>query len=64
MKLTEQLLQERNINVKTIINQGETVLEKVFNSLLLSDWTTYYLAKNYGVDPEPVPIIEEFKGQL
>ncbi|MEF8846993.1 MAG: bifunctional phosphoglucose/phosphomannose isomerase [Candidatus Paceibacterota bacterium] len=64
IKLTKQLLNKREINTKIIPVEGETLLTKVFNSLLLSDWTTYYLAKQYGVDPEPVPIIEDFKEQL
>lgn len=64
MQLTKQLLQEHNIKTKEIALEGGTLLEKIFNSVLLSDWTTFYLAKQYGIDPEAVPIIEEFKKQL
>ncbi len=63
MKLTKQILKEKGIDTKNIPLEGNT-LEKIFNALLLSDWTTFYLAQQYGVDPEPVPIIEDFKKQL
>lgn len=64
MELTKELLQERGISVNEIKIEGSSVLEKTFNSLLLSDWTTLHLAQRYGIDPEPVPIIEDFKDQL
>lgn len=41
--------------------QGETVFEKIFSSIALADWTSYYLAILYGQDPTPVDMVEEFK---
>jgi len=64
MELTKQLLKEHNVQTREIPIEGNSLLEKLFNSILLSDWTTFYLAKKYGVDPEAVPIIEDFKEQL
>ena len=34
---------------------------KIFSSLLLADWTAYYTALAYGLEPEQVPMVEEFK---
>jgi hypothetical protein len=28
---------------------------------LIGDWTAYYLALAYGIDPTPVDMVEEFK---
>ena len=40
---------------------GNNVFEKVFSALCLGDWTSYYLALEYGIDPTPVDMVEEFK---
>ena len=61
MDLTAKILRKQGIKGEIIKLQGETFLEKVFNSILLSDWVSYYLAKTYGVDPIPVKMVEEFK---
>lgn len=36
-------------------------LETILNSYILGLWTTYYLAKKIGVDPEKIELIEEYK---
>lgn len=36
-------------------------MHKLFSSIALADWTAYYLAKLYGVNPIEIPIVEEFK---
>jgi len=61
MELTLRVLKKRNIKGEIVKLKGKTFLERVFNSILLSDWVSYYLAKAYGVDPIPVKMVEEFK---
>jgi hypothetical protein len=36
-------------------------LEKIFNYLLLADWTAVHIANLYGLESEQVPMVEEFK---
>ena len=64
MTLTANFMQEKGIEVDFIEIEGKTILEKIFNNLILSDWTSYYLAKEYKVDPEKVKLIEEFKKRM
>lgn len=40
---------------------GKNVWERIFYSLLLADWTSYYTALTYGLDPDEEEFIEEFK---
>ncbi|MEK7195230.1 MAG: bifunctional phosphoglucose/phosphomannose isomerase, partial [Patescibacteria group bacterium] len=61
MNVTEKLLKKRGFKTETVNLAGKTVWEKIFNSLVLADWTAYYTAKLYGVEPEEVPMVEEFK---
>lgn len=43
---------------------GTAPLEEIFESLAVSDYTSYYLAKIYGNDPEKVEMIEDFKTKM
>lgn len=61
MNVTERLYRERGLPVEVIIVNGKSPLHKLFSSVLIAQWTAFYLAKEYGIDPEPVPLVEEFK---
>lgn len=44
--------------------EGGNAFEKIFKSLLLADFTAYYLAMHNKVDPTPVDMVEQFKKLL
>lgn len=60
-EVLKNLYENRGINVTVVDVFGRNRQEKIFNSLMLADWTAYYLADEYGVEPEQVPMVEEFK---
>ncbi len=64
MSLTADLIKEAGAEVDFVKIEGQTKLEKIFNTLLLGDWVTYYLALAYNQDPEPVAIVEDFKRRM
>ena len=64
MSVTEDLLEERGYSVTSLMLSGETVLNKVFTSLIIADWMALKMANDKGSDPEEVPMIEEFKEKL
>lgn len=61
MQILERLYRERNLPVEVIELAGKSKLEKIFSSLLLADWAAVYTGQNYGLEPEAVPMVEEFK---
>lgn len=61
MEVLRKLYQDRGLSVKTIQLAGESVFEKIFNSLMLADWVAFSTAKFYGTEPVQVPMVEEFK---
>lgn len=61
MSLTKKLLQNRGLSCESLELQGKSRFSRIFSSLLFADWTAYYTAEFYGVDPEQVPMVEEFK---
>jgi len=61
MEITKKLYMDRGLEVATIDLSGKTTSEKIFNSLLLADWTALHLSKIYDTEPDKVVIVEEFK---
>ena len=61
MAVLERLYQDRGLLVTMVDLAGTTPWERPFNALLLADWTALALAEHYGLEPEQVPMVEEFK---
>jgi len=61
MKNLKNLYEERKLKVEILQLKGQNRFHKIFSSLVLADWTSFYLAKEYGIEPEEVPMVEEFK---
>ncbi len=59
--ILEKLYTERGYPVERLELQGNNHYEKIFRSLIIADWASYYTALNYGLDPEQVPMVEQFK---
>ena len=60
-KLAE-LFSSRNLPVKQIeVKDYGNYLANLIAMILIGDWTAYYLALSYGIDPTPVDMVEEFK---
>lgn len=61
MEMTEKLYKARGLPVEIIGLRGADVFHKIFSSLILADWTAYYLGESYGLETTEVPMVEEFK---
>jgi glucose/mannose-6-phosphate isomerase len=64
MDLTAEILNQNGLSTEIINLEGETLLERLFSSILLADWISYYLALEYEIDPLITPTIEEFKKRI
>lgn len=60
-EVMRDIMEKRGMGTEIIEIQGKNIFEKVFSSLYLGDWTSYYLALEYNTDPTPVDMVEEFK---
>jgi glucose/mannose-6-phosphate isomerase len=63
-KVFSQLLTEKNIQHITLDISHSDMLYKIFNSIVLGDFVTTYLAEDSGVPIAKVPLIEEFKKRI
>ncbi len=62
MNVMERLLRERGFKIEVVLlHDHDKPFSKIFQALILADWTSYYTAKAYNVEPEQVPLVEEFK---
>jgi glucose/mannose-6-phosphate isomerase len=64
MEITEKIYTDRKLPIKMIGLKGKNKFLKIFNSLALANFTAYFTAKNYGVEPEAVSMVEEFKKMI
>jgi len=62
--LTRQAFLLEGMNTDFIDAQGDTRLAQLWTCLHFGDYTAFYLAMAYGVDPTPVAAIENFKQAL
>ena len=66
MAATAEILRQRPIGLKTTIWDmlGTTKLEKIFSTLMVWDFASYYLALKMGIDPTPIKLVEDFKAVI
>jgi len=64
MDLFTKFLKKKGVKVDLIEIKNGSLLFKIFSTLLLGDWVSYYLAIENKIDPTPVQMVEEFKKLL
>ncbi len=50
--------------VISVESEGADFISRLFWTIYLGDWVSYYAAINRGVDPTPIEIVEKFKKRL
>jgi len=63
-EITAKLLQEKGIKNEMIDLEDSNIFYKIYSTLYLGDWISYYLALEYNQDPTPVEMVEKFKDLL
>ena len=63
-EVTREVYMTAGFNTDEIEAAGEAPLAQMLTALHFGDYTAYYLAMCYGVDPSPIPQIDYLKAQL
>jgi len=63
-EVTREIYMTAGFNTDTIEAAGSSPLAHMLTALHYGDYTAYYLAMGYGVDPSPIPQIDYLKEQL
>ena len=61
MEILKETFEKKGFPIKTLKLEGENIWEKIFFSLLIADWTAYYIAEQYGLKAQETEIINRFK---
>ena len=61
MELARTILEEENIATMELEGNGKHFLTRMFDLICISDWTSFYLAIIYDVDPTTIPTITKLK---
>lgn len=62
--LTARIIKSKGTKTDIVGISGKNIFLKIFSNILLCDWTVYYLAKKYKVDPIRIDLQEDFKKRL
>jgi glucose/mannose-6-phosphate isomerase len=63
-KVIKNLYKKENLKQISVQLRGQNRWQEIFSNMLLADWTSLYLAEKYHLDPNPVPMVENFKKLL
>lgn len=64
IEITTELIEEFAGEVMDVYSEGKSQLAKFFSLIQKGDYLSFYLAKNYKIDPLPVKKIQELKRRL
>lgn len=64
IEVFKQIMEGKGLPVQVIEPAGETLLAEMLSMYSFMDYVTFYLAEIYGIDPEPVAMVEDFKKML
>lgn len=63
MELMKAIMKKSGVNVTELALKG-SLLTKLFTAILIGDYTAYYLALRYRIDPSRNKLIDKFKADL
>lgn len=64
MEICRDMFEKKSNPIIDIIGEGASLLEQYYYLIHLTDWISYYLAKENGVEPEPIEPIIYLKTEL
>ena len=64
VRLVEEVVEEVVASIIEVTAEGQGELAQLFDLVLIGDFVTLHLAANEGLDPGPVPVLEELKARL
>ncbi len=60
----KKILRKSAKEIHEVVGEGDSLLARMFSTIYLGDWVSYYLAMLNNVDPTPVPVIMTLKSVL
>jgi glucose/mannose-6-phosphate isomerase len=64
MEICRDIFEKRSNSIIDIIGEGASLLEQYYYLIHLTDWISYYLAKENNIDPDPIAPLIFLKEEL
>ena len=64
MEICRDLFEKKSNPIIDVVGEGASLLEQYYYLIHLTDWISYYLAKENGVEPDPIEPIVYLKSEL
>jgi glucose/mannose-6-phosphate isomerase len=61
---TREIFMLEGMNTDAVDGRGESLISHIWTLIIFGDYTAYYLAMAYGVDPTPVEALVSFKNSM
>jgi len=62
--VSARFLEKKGVETEIVDMSEGDILYRIFSTIALADWVSYYLALAYNQDPTPVDMVEDFKKAL
>lgn len=64
MEICRDIFEKKSNPIIDIVAEGASLLEQYYYLIHLTDWISYYLAKENGIDPDTEETVDFVKGEL
>jgi len=64
MEICRDIFEKKSNTIIDIVGEGASLLEQYYYLIHLTDWISFYLAKENGVEADPVEMIDYLKAEL
>lgn len=64
MDICRDIFEKKSNSIIDIVGEGASLLEQYYYLIHLTDWISYYLAKENGVEADPIEIVDYLKAEL
>ncbi len=64
MEICREIFEKRSGTIIDIVAEGASLLEQYYYLIHLTDWISYFLAKENQVDPDAIETVDFLKGEL
>jgi glucose/mannose-6-phosphate isomerase len=64
MEICRDVFEKKSNSIIDIVGEGASLLEQYYYLIHLTDWITFYLAKENGIDPDPIESVIHVRKEL
>jgi glucose/mannose-6-phosphate isomerase len=64
MEICRDVFEKKSNSIIDIVGEGASLLEQYYYLIHLTDWISFYLAKENNIEPDPIEMIDYLKSQL